>query len=361
MKSNFICKAPWVSMAFQPSGQVGPCCVYDLDHLVEMADPPTDTFHQLRSQFLDGKIPAGCNKCYQSFLETGKSPANGFDQFKTDFQHVAIQEINVKSNNICNLACRSCGPHFSSKWEEEFGTVIKITKDNLVYEKLKHIDINTLKRVVVAGGEPTLTQEHVDVLQNLIDNNRTDVEIRIATNVTSLKYKQIDLLKLWKNFPKLVLQLSIDAVGDKAVAVRSGSDWQSIENNIQAIIDAGIKFYVNITVSALNIWFLEETLNYLKSKFGIHRNIIFNLLTGPDYLNLQVIPDEYRGELYATLDRCLAAGYDITQIREFMSANQKSNLWSHFLIYNLMLDQIRNEKFFNLLPIKQSLINQWLK
>jgi len=32
----------------------------------------------------------------------------------------------------------------------------------------------------------------------------------------------------------------------------------------------------------------------------------------------------------------------------------------HFLIYNLMLDQTRQEKFFACLPIKSELINQWV-
>ena len=35
-------------------------------------------------------------------------------------------------------------------------------------------------------------------------------------------------------------------------------------------------------------------------------------------------------------------------------------LWQHFLIYNLMLDQTRQEKFFACLPIKPELINRWV-
>lgn len=358
--NNFICKAPWVSVAFQPSGLVGPCCVYELDHLSNVASTIEDTFDEERKLFSQGQVPPGCKKCYHSFLETGQSPANGFDRYQTDFNEVKIQEINVKSNNICNLACRSCGPHFSSKWEEEFSSVITITKDSLVAEKLKLLNMNKLQKIIVAGGEPTLTQEHVDLLQHLISIDHTQVEIRISTNLTTLKYKQVDLIPLWKKFPNLVLQLSIDAVEDRAVSIRSGSDWNVIKNNIALVVSSGIQHHVNVTVSALNIWFLEETLTYLKNNCNI-RNIHFGTLVGPEQLSLQVIPEKYRTELNKMLDRCIDSGYNLKQVKTYLNSSQRTELWPSFLIYNLILDHTRNEDFFGSLPIKRDLIDQWIK
>jgi sulfatase maturation enzyme AslB (radical SAM superfamily) len=256
-------------MAFQPSGKVGPCCAFELEDTQELVLPIEKTFVQERADFLSGKVPSGCKKCHYSYLETGKSYADEFETYETDFDTVNIQEINVKANNICNLACRSCGPHFSSRWEEEFAPVIKITKDNLVFEKLKLLDMQSLKKIVIAGGEPTLAQDHVSLLQLLQHMKRTDVEIRIATNLTSLKYKEIDLVDLWKNFSKLILHISLDAVGDRASNIRSGTNWNSVSNNLTAVIHSGINYYVMTTVSALNIWFLEDTVQHLKKKQGV--------------------------------------------------------------------------------------------
>jgi len=358
-KSNFMCKAPWVSVAFQPSGQAGPCCVYELNCLKPVVDPIADTFKQERTDFLTGTVPPGCKKCHYSFLETGKSYANTFDQYYTDFDKVHIQEINVKSNNICNLACRSCGPHFSSKWEEEFAPLIKITKDNTVSEKLKLLNITKLRRIVIAGGEPTLTQEHVDLLQTLIEIGHTNVEIRISINLTNLKYKQTDLVSLWKKFPNLLLQLSIDAVEDRASNIRSGTDWELVSANLKTVIDSGISYYVNVTVSALNIWFLEETLLHLKNTYNI-KNVNFTPLIGPEELSIQIIPDQYRAQLDQMLTRCESMGYNLKQVTAFFHSNHRPDLWTKFLIYNLMLDQTRNESFFKTLPIKNDLISQWL-
>jgi len=358
--SKFICKAPWVSVALQPSGQVGPCCLFELEDLRDIKTPVENTFEKERNDFLAGKVPHGCKKCHYSFLETGKSAANGFDQYQTDFNKVKIQEINVKSNNICNLACRSCGPHFSSKWEEEFGPTIAITKDSQVLDKLKLLNLSTLKTVVIAGGEPTMTQEHVEVLQNLLAIGHTDVAIRISTNVTNLKYKQLDLISFWKNFPNLQLQLSIDAVQDRAKHIRSGTDWEVVSKNLETIIASGISHYINITVSALNIWFLEETLVHLKNTYNI-KKISFNVLFGPEQLSIQVIPMEYRDDLNQMLDRCTALGYNVSQIKTYFNGTCKQTLWPDFLIYNFILDRSRNENLFEILPIKKDLIDRWLK
>jgi len=360
--SKFICKAPWVSVAFQPSGQVGPCCIFELDNLKDIGTSVESTFEQERNDFLAGNIPQGCKKCHYSFLETGKSAADSFDQYRTDFDKVHIQEINVKSNNICNLACRSCGPHFSSKWEEEFGNIITITKNKSVLDNIKLINLSHLKTVVIAGGEPTLTQEHVDVLQNLLDIGHINVAIRISTNLTSLKYKQVDLISLWKNFPNLQLQLSIDAVEDRAKNIRSGSDWEVIGKNLKTIVASKISYYVNVTVSALNIWFLEETLVHLKTNFDIDfKNISFNILFGPEQLSIQIIPSEYREDLNLMLDRCTALGYNLKQVKTYFDSTNRQDLWPNFLIYNLMLDRSRKENFFDSLPIKKHLIEQWIK
>ena len=357
---SFICKAPWVSIAFQPDGKAGPCCVYELDNLSEVVAPIEDTFARDRSEFLAGQIPNGCKKCHHSFLETGKSLAESFNRYKTYFKSVSIQEINVKSNNICNLACRSCGPHFSSKWEEEFAPTITITRDSLVAEKLKLLNMSNLRQIVIAGGEPTLTQEHVDVLQHLIDIKHTKVEIRISTNITNLKYKQIDLLSLWGNFPNLILQLSIDAVGDRAKNIRSGTDWDLVSNNLKLISQTKTLHYVNVTVSALNIWFLEDTLKHLKNVCGV-KEIRLSPLFGPEELSIQVIPDEYRADINAMLDRCEDLGSNLSQIKTYLNSGQKHDLWPKFLIYNLILDHTRKENFFELLPIRNSLIDQWVK
>lgn len=358
---SFICKAPWVSIAFQPNG-VAPCCVFDLSKLEKFSNTQ-DLFQDIRQTFKLGKIPTGCNKCKQTWEYSNKKPpaAQAFDHYDTDFEKISIQEINLKSNNFCNLACRSCGPHFSSKWEEEFKGTIVITKDTNVINKLSQIDLTTLKTIVFAGGEPTLVPEHVYLLKKLLEINYTTPSIRIATNLHNLNYKGTDLIALWKQFPNLYLNVSIDAVGDRARFIRSGTDWETMCSNLTTILENNLKHYVSLTVSALNIWFLEETMDYLDKHFNNTNRVSFNMLIEPDILNISVIPNEFREKLNNMLDRCLVKGYRVDNIKEYLNFNDNSTLWQSFLIYNLLLDATRKEQFCQSLPIFDSLIDQWVK
>ena len=352
---SFICKAPWTSIAFQPTG-FAPCCQYELEY-VESFDSK-ELFAETKQQFLNGIIPPGCKKCKKSYEHNGGGYFKGFEHYETDFVSNNIQEINVRSNNLCNLACRSCGPHFSSKWEEELHKFAVVTKNSNIYEHLERIDLSNLKLLVFAGGEPTMMPEHVTVLQRLIEINHTKCAIRISTNCHNLKYKNIDLIDLWKSFPNLYLQVSVDAVGERAEAVRSGTNWQRLEETLRCIIDNKIEFYINVTVSALNVWFLEETVSYLTNKFG-NLKIKFYLLWDPDILSVSVIPEKYRSKVYDQLDRLIEQGYDVSSIKDYMTNNSTDHLWPSFLIYNLMLDYQRKEKLFAQLPIKDQLVLDW--
>lgn len=355
---SFVCKAPWTSVAFQPEG-IGPCCIYELDDLEAFSDGK-DHFKSIREDFLKGQIPKGCHTCESAFLENRKGYYSAFDRYDTDFKTINIQEVNIKSNNFCNLACRSCGPHFSSKWEEEFSKTIVITKDTELFNKLEFVDFSKLRHIRFAGGEPTLTGDHVRVLQNLIQLGNTNVDIAISTNLHSLKYKDVDLLELWKQFPKLTLQLSIDGVEERASVIRSGTDWDLVCKNLKIIQHNQIGYYIGTTVSALNIWFLEETIDYLQNQLGV-QNIKYSILTGPDILSMQVIPEEYRSDVNAMLDRCIAQGHKLEHIQHYFNLQVTDELWNHFLIYNLMLDATRKETFIDNLPIKHQLIDRWLK
>jgi sulfatase maturation enzyme AslB (radical SAM superfamily) len=354
--SNFICRAPWVSLAFQPKG-LAPCCIFDLKHLQQNNKNIHQSMQPLREQFLSGQVPEGCQKCHQNHMNGFPTYARSFDRYPTDFKEPQIQEINIKANNFCNLKCRSCGPHFSSKWEEEIDQVFHITKDTDIPDKLAQVDYSKLVCIVFAGGEPTIQSEHVQVLTHLVNQNLTHIKIRIATNLHSLKFKDTNLLDLWKNFPNLELQVSVDAVGEQAESVRSGTKWQILSDNITQLINSGINFYVNITVSALNIWFLKTTVDQLKS-LGVS-DIQFNWLSAPDILDLTVIPEQYTDQLKSILTTMQSSSPELSiGIRKLNSSNQ--HLWSHFLIYNLLLDQARDEKLIPSLPILKDLKQRWI-
>lgn len=356
---SFICKAPWTSIAFQPTG-VAPCCMYQLNELEEFRSDGK-LFQKIRDSFNSGIVPTGCRQCSDQVAKGNENSAyyKTFDNYTTDFSTQSIQEINLRSNNFCNLACRSCGPHFSSKWENEFKDSIVITKDSNVFSKLESLDLSILKTIVFAGGEPTIVPEHVQLLNKLLDVGNTQINIRVATNLQTLKNKDVDLVMLWKNFPNLKLHVSVDAIGNNAVNIRSGTKWTSMVENLKVICENNIYFNFAITVSALNIWFLEETLDYLSIEFPTN-NKLLQILSTPDILNISVIPPKFRGKIIEMLDSCSQKNYNVGSIKKYLAVNDTSQFWQNFLTYNLFLDVTRRENFCQSLPMFDQLLLDWV-
>jgi sulfatase maturation enzyme AslB (radical SAM superfamily) len=356
---SFICKAPWTSIAFQPTG-VAPCCMYQLDELEEFRSDGK-LFQKIRDSFTDGIVPTGCVRCSSRVNQGNEESAyfKSFNHYTTNFSTQSIQEINLRSNNFCNLACRSCGPHFSSKWEKEFKETIVITKDSDVFSKIDTLDLSVLKTIVFAGGEPTIVPEHVQLLKKLISINHTRVNIRVATNLQTLTNKNVNLIDLWKNFPNLILHISIDAVGNNAVNIRSGTNWETMVSNIEKVSKNNIDFNFAITVSALNIWFLEKTLDYLTETFP-KNNKLLQLLNTPDILDISVIPPKYRDSINQMLKSCQQKKYEVNHIKHYFDNNDTSQFWQNFLTYNLFLDVNRQENFCQSLPIYDQLMIDWV-
>ena len=74
------------------------------------------------------------------------------------------------------------------------------------------------------------------------------------------------VLELLAQFSQVVLYFSTDAVGNQFGYVRTNGVWSQVLDNIQYIQDAGIpqlKQNFHITVSALNVLYLDELLSWI--------------------------------------------------------------------------------------------------
>ncbi len=65
-------------------------------------------------------------------------------------------------------------------------------------------------------------EEHYRILNILIEKKLTHISIRYITNFTQLKFKNYDVLELWKHFENIEVGASIDAEGDHTEYIRKG-------------------------------------------------------------------------------------------------------------------------------------------
>ena len=182
--------------------------------------------------------------------------------------------------------------------------------------------------------------------------------------MTTLKFKDKNILELWKNFKQVSVMASIDAVGEKFNLIRSGADWQDVVDNLLKLktyqqSTNNLSLTIATTVSILNIWFIDELLEYFKN-FKVNLTDLYF----PDYLSLSAIPDSLKDQALACVDQIEKSYSDKNKIK-FMRSQINNNVNKQFfkdtVLHTLLLDNIRNEKLFDVLPFKKEALTQVFK
>ena len=357
------CAAIDHGVAVFPMGKIGPCCQISAEYLKpisELENP--NRFADLKTQDCPPDHP--CNKC-------SVAEHNGLPSYRSTFKGLrtvdpGIQFLDIRNTNFCNLKCRYCGPHFSSQWSEELNQTPIIQKQDIAdYKNILITD--SLNWLYFTGGEPLINAEHWQILEELIDSKRSHkIKLHYNSNLTTIKFKDKSIIDIWKNFKKVTIQCSIDAVEEPLEYIRSGTNWGKIKSNIEEILTATKNSNINLNfspvISILNIWFIDKLYDYANST-GV--NVAPIILTGPDYLALDVMPDELK---YLALSQVhkLEHNYRVDKnviaiLKKMISDNLNQDLFERTLSHVLLLDHIRGEKLFDLLPFKTIANNKILK
>lgn len=349
--SKVYCKAPWVSVSYMPGGKYAPCCAWGggtFNSREEMTEV-------VGGAFLQGEVPKECaNPCQPD----RSGWRNMFDRFETDYKTHQTQFLDFRNNNLCNLKCRSCGPGFSTSWSSE-ANVIEINQFKPV--SVEDMDLSNCQEVYFAGGEPLLNPQHYEVLEKLIAQN-ANPGLMYSTNMTVLGYKSKHVRDLWPAFSRINVHASIDAVGKYAEIVRSGSEWDTVEKNLEWIrTQSNCNIRIATVISAINIWWLPELLEYFNwLQPGQFEPVLANV---DSVIGLGSIPDQYRPALIQILEQCKFSEH--INIRGAIDAlqNQRYNAtnWYRFLAQQMIQDNYRNEKWFDSLPIKHEVYKETLQ
>jgi radical SAM protein with 4Fe4S-binding SPASM domain len=338
--SESFCIMPWTHLHTWPNGNVFPCCLADSNHpignlkrhtLEQIWNSPD--LKKIRTQFLKGEQPAVCKRCYMqeemgtpSFRVSSNNQwahhidkaVETTDEDGTD-NNFKLNYWDFRFSNVCNLRCRMCGPELSSSWYADqikfYGSsttsqAIVHMNDGSIEDIMSYVDrfINDVEEIYFAGGEPFIMDEHYLILEKLAAAGNTKCRIRYNTNFTSLKFKNWDLIKLWKPFIKdnidnVRVFASLDAIGNVAEYSRKGTKWSAVEANIERLHKHGMNVWTSTTVSIFNIFELPKFVNRMY-ELGIPLNMMQmnNVLTFPDYYNINILPKELKEDVVIILD-----------------------------------------------------------
>ena len=302
LTNPYFCPMPWTGLMYNFDGNVKNC-IRSAGTIGNIKDTPIRNITQGNTNILtqnriisDVAVPT-CRTCYD--LEHGKKGFDiisdrkfyirelkqvGLDTYRAG--NFDLQTIDVRWTNLCNFACVYCSPEFSSRWADELESKQEFPADDqrtnfkeYIFEHAKQ-----LKHVYLAGGEPLLMKENLELL-DLLD---PDVNLRINTNLSKVDTKVFDRICEFKNVHWTV---SVETIEDEFEYVRHGGIWNDFLDNLITIKKLDHKISFNMLHFLLNYQSVFGCVDYLKG-MGFHNNaFIIGALLEPEYLNIRHLPD----------------------------------------------------------------------
>jgi pyruvate-formate lyase-activating enzyme len=438
--SKTFCILPWIHFATRPNGDMRLCCSANAsgageNHTVGLVknekgvpanfgkETPMSAWNNeymrdVRLTMLEGKIPASCSKCIaeeskgvasKRIWETGSWMEEGIDipELITQTQEDGtvpekLVYLDLRLGHTCNLKCVMCSPHDSSQWVADHKKIYPLFQAKELKEQMQwdrkdfnnfwhenpdfwkemYAQIPNLKQVYFAGGEPLMIREHKWFLEEIIRQGYAD-KILVRYNTNGLLVDD-EIIDLWKQFKKVKVGFSIDAVGDRNYYIRYPSDWNTIEKNLHKLDNTPDNIQVSIAtaIQILNIKHLADfakwkiTQNFKKINLenvtgGIQAGggiVNMHLLYIPTFLSIRCLPAEDKAEVrrsFAELANWLYENYRQDEdfwkknpygwkrwqaVLDFMDAEDHSSQLLAFKEYIERLDKLRGTSFKEIFP-----------
>ena len=331
-----FCVLPWVSLEASPIGTVRPCCLAD-DELVDDAGEKfslltadfdsiqnSRAMTQLREEFLAGKKPQTCRKCWNEERAGRTSKRmHTLDRMK----HMGISGewtrdakplmfLDLKLGNICNLKCRICGSWSSSQFATEELNDMHPDEDkkkSFPYQMLRagawprenlsfwqQIDacLNDIRYIEFTGGEPFMIKEHFAMLQGIVDRGIAhQVEIHYNTNGT---HYPAEAEEIWRHFKTVEVAFSIDDVGARFEYQRTNADWAVVLDTITSFQYLqtqmpNLRLQCCSTVNVFNIRYIDQLAHWIVlQKFDF---VYWNMMHDAWYFSIATLPDSAKAAI----------------------------------------------------------------
>ena len=385
-----FCVLPWISLEASPIGTVRPCCLAD-DELVDDTGEKfslltanfddiqnSASMRELREQFLEGKKPQTCRKCWNEERAGRTSKRmHSLDRLK----HILGEQtwtthakpllfLDLKLGNICNLKCRICGSWSSSQFaaEELQFTPKQEQKQTYAYQMLRagawpkenlsfwqQIDhhLNNIRYIEFTGGEPFMIEQHFDMLQGMVDRGiASQVEIHYNTNGTHYPEKAE---AIWRHFKTVEIAFSIDDVGARFEYQRSNAVWSQVCENLDRFRDlkeihSNIRLQICTTVNVFNVHYLGAVAAWLEHNRDSFDFVYWNIMHDAWYFSIACLPDTVKTHVKQYLQGITTIYRDeIDGIIDFMMRGASTDgFMTRMKIQDL--DQKRNQDFAAVAP-----------
>jgi organic radical activating enzyme len=320
--SPSMCFAKWKQVTLHLHNGHNHSCHHPKTHqtpLEELKNNPsalhnTEYKKQQQQLMLEGKRPGECDYCWR--VEDNNKSGVYSDRYlksknniwarpykdeilKNKTNNINPSYLEVSFSNACNFKCSYCSPEISSKWMEEikqygayptsgqFNNIdwIKLQGKFPIPEKDHNPYVEAfwkwwpelypdLKVLRVTGGEPLMTKHTFKILDYVLENPRTELELNVNSNLcvpdnlidNLINYlKRIYDKKCVKTFN---IFTSCEAHGKKADYIRHGLDYNKWLDTCDRLLSElpELKITVMSTYNALSVTSYQD---FLKDALAI--------------------------------------------------------------------------------------------
>ena len=279
-------------------------------------------FKLIRQALLDGERIPHCATCYHNeaigrssyrekfnldyFGDPGPSRRSSFEDRIPDLSDPLTASkplfLDIRLGNICNLKCRMCGPGLSSQIEKDDVATAWVprTADGVIganvedwpearnlLAQIKDFVVDSANLELV-GGEPTLNQAHLTILQHLVDEGLSHkVDVLMISNMTNANDHVYDLLS---RFRTPTVHFSVEAIGPVNDYIRSPAKWAFTSEKLLSTKakHPNLNFGVSPTFQAYNILDITDLFDWcVANAIGFTTG---NILLYPEWLSVLVLP-----------------------------------------------------------------------
>ena len=304
LTNRAFCPMPWTGLMYNFDGTVKNC-IRSSNPIGNIKDQPANeivtnmTNQDTQFRMLQGRPGTRCHPCYE--LETDR---RSFDIISDRVFYIRelksvpldtyrvgnhdLHTIDIRWTNLCNFACVYCYPQFSSRWSDELNVVHQVPTKQQVEQFKQYIfdHADQLKHVYMAGGEPLLMRENLELLE-LLQKINPEVNLRINTNLSKTDTKVFDKICEFKNVHWTV---SIESQEQEFEYIRYGARWEDFLENLDIIRKLDHKITFNMLHFLLNYRSIFDCVDWLKG-LGFHNNsFVIGALITPEYLNIRHLP-----------------------------------------------------------------------
>jgi organic radical activating enzyme len=306
---------------------------------------------ELRKEMIEGKRPSECNYCWN--IEDLKDENNYSDRILKSAEDWSLpffdnvikssytenfnpKYVEISFSNVCNFKCSYCMPSVSSQWMEEIerhgGYPTSTNYNNLDWVKKQqkmpiplreenpYIEAfwkwwpdlyKDVQHFRITGGEPLLDKNTFRILDYVIENPNTELELSINTNLCvpeNLYNKFIEKVKIIEE-NKLVKQFtmytSCEAYSTSAEYIRYGLNYKKWLNNFYRYVGEipRSKAIIMATYNCLSITtfekFLEDVLRIMKLSNILslsekkHISLDIPYLNNPPHQNVKILTNDF--------------------------------------------------------------------